>query len=172
MPDAAPVVVRACRPDEYPAYFEAFADAFGVDLDQDIRDDIARQAGPDRLLAAFVADGRFGGAAGGETGGETLAGVTCASPTTLTVPGGEVSAAAIAGVGVRPTHRRRGVLTTMMRRQLDDERRAGTVAAVLWASEPGIYGRYGFGLATWRVVTEIEPGRARFRAASPPAGRG
>ena len=196
MLDAPPTVVRPCRPDEYAAYFEAFADAFGVELDEATRDDVTRQMGPERLLAAFVADGSAVGPAANAAGPgaapdvaleatgvgtvtarteaaprEAIAGITGAYPTRLTIPGGEVPAAAVAGVGVRPAHRRRGVLTALMRRQLDAERRAGTVAAILWASEPGIYGRFGFGLATWRVVIETEPSRARFRDASPPVGR-
>ncbi len=100
-----------------------------------------------------------------------MAGLTSAYPTRLTIPGGDVSAAAVAGVGVSPTHRRRGVLTAMMRRQLDDERQRGTIAAILWASEPSIYGRYGFGLATWRAVVDTEPERARFRDPTPAVGR-
>ena len=187
MPDTAPIVVRPCRPEEYPAYFEAFADAFGVELDEATWESVARQVGPERMLAAFVPDDRPAGTmpigadadlvsdqspgAAGQRAGEVMAGLTSAYPTTLTIPGGEVSAAAIAGVGVGPTHRRRGVMTAMMRRQLDDERRAGTVAAILWPSEPGIYGRFGFGLATWRVVIEAEPARARFRDTTPPGGR-
>ena len=188
MPDTSPIVVRPCRPEEHAAYFEALRAAFGDELDEATRDAVVQQVGADRLVAAFVADGprtgpstdmtRSGataesGSAGAATGGDgTMAGLTSAYPTTLTIPGGEVPAAAIAGVGVRPTHRRRGVLTAMMRWQLDDERRRGTVAALLWASEPGIYGRFGFGLATWRTVVEIEPDRARFRDVAPPVGTG
>lgn len=176
MADAPSIVVRPCRPDEYPAYWETFGHAFGGDLDAEAQAVVMRQVGPERLLAAFVRDDPPTGAApapssgsGGDDG--TMAGLTSAYPTTLTIPGGELPAAAVAGVGVRPTHRRRGVLTAMMRHQLDDERRRGTVAAVLWASEPGIYGRFGFGLATWRTLIETEPGRARYLDAAPPAGR-
>ena len=38
-----------------------------------------------------------------------------------------------------------GVLTAMMRRQLDDVRERGEPLAVLTASEPAIYGRFGYG---------------------------
>ena len=184
MPDRPPIVVRPCRPDEYDFYYETLGAAFGGELDAATREAVTRQVGADRLVAAFVADGRPTGASAvatgaGQTGdgassaGDdgTMAGLTSAYPTTLTIPGGEVRAAAIAGVGVRPTHRRRGVMTAMMRWQLDDERRAGTVAAILWPSEPGIYGRFGFGLATWRTVIDVEPERARFRDATSPRGR-
>jgi predicted acetyltransferase len=51
-------------------------------------------------------------------------------------------------VGVLPTHRRRGVLTALMRAQLDDCHARGETLAALWASETTIYGRFGYGLAT------------------------
>ena len=51
-------------------------------------------------------------------------------------------------VSVASTHRRQGLLTSMMRRQLDDVRAWGEPLAVLTASEPGIYGRFGYGAAT------------------------
>ena len=176
MSDTPSIVVRPCRPDEYPAYWETFGHAFGGDLDEEAQAVVTRQVGPERLLAAFVPDDPPTGADTAPSTGTarddgTLAGLTSAYPTTLTIPGGELPAAAVAGGGVRPTHRRRGVLTAMMRHQLADERRRGSVAAVLWASEPGIYGRFGFGLATWRALIETEPGRARFLDAAPPAGR-
>jgi predicted acetyltransferase len=62
-------------------------------------------------------------------------------------------------VSVQPTHRRRGVLTAMMRRQLDDVRAAGEPLAVLTASEPGIYGRFGYGLATEQLIVHADTTR-------------
>ncbi|SFB97630.1 GNAT family N-acetyltransferase [Streptomyces aidingensis] len=78
----------------------------------------------------------------------------------VSVPGGAVvPAAALTMVGVLPTHRRQGLLTRMMRRHLEDVRAAGREPlAVLTASEPAIYGRFGYGVATWRLLAEI-PGR-------------
>jgi len=66
----------------------------------------------------------------------------------LTVPGGTVPAAGVTVVGVLPTHRRRGILTSMMRAQLDDVRGRGEPVAYLWASEETIYGRFGYGMAS------------------------
>jgi predicted acetyltransferase len=63
----------------------------------------------------------------------------------LTVPGGVVQAAGVTVVGVLPTHRRRGVLTQLMRAQLDDVHERGEPVAYLWASEETIYGRFGYG---------------------------
>ncbi|CAM5662444.1 GNAT family N-acetyltransferase OS=Streptomyces microflavus OX=1919 GN=G3I39_05655 PE=3 SV=1 [Streptomyces microflavus] len=63
----------------------------------------------------------------------------------LTVPGARRCLAGVTAVSVAGTHRRRGLLRTMMRRQLDDVRSWGEPLAVLTASEPAIYGRFGTG---------------------------
>jgi predicted acetyltransferase len=70
-------------------------------------------------------------------------------PFNLTVPGGELPTAGVTVVGVLPTHRRRGVLRAMMRAQLDSSHERGEPLAALWASEESIYGRYGYGLASF-----------------------
>ncbi|MET7319354.1 GNAT family N-acetyltransferase [Streptomyces sp. NPDC005549] len=86
----------------------------------------------------------------------------------MTVPGGAlVPAAGVTMVSVAATHRRRGVLTSMMRRQLDDVRAWGEPLAVLTASEPAIYGRFGYGAATFGLSAEIDTSRVRL---SVPAG--
>ncbi|MFI6443511.1 GNAT family N-acetyltransferase [Kitasatospora sp. NPDC050543] len=92
----------------------------------------------------------------------------------LAVPGGAVlPAAGVTMVGVLPTYRRRGVLTALMRRQLDDVRDRGEALAVLTASEPAIYGRYGYGLGSWRLSVEIQRGRVRVHSpAADPADPG
>lgn len=75
----------------------------------------------------------------------------------LTVPGACLPAAHVSGVAVAPTHRRRGLLTELMRRQLRDVRDAGTEpVALLWASEGRIYPRFGYGLACQQLVVECE----------------
>ncbi|WP_037618835.1 GNAT family N-acetyltransferase [Streptomyces aureus] len=89
----------------------------------------------------------------------------------VTVPGGaSVPAAGVTMVSVAATHRRRGVLTAMMRRQLDDVRAAGEALAVLVASEPAIYGRFGYGIATSSLSAEIDT--ARVRLSVPPGTDG
>jgi predicted acetyltransferase len=88
----------------------------------------------------------------------------------LTIPGGEVPAAGVTAVGVLPSHRRRGVLTQMMRDQLDDVRSRGEPVAILWASEAPIYGRFGYGLATKAAKISVERDRAVFRDRSEPVG--
>ena len=84
----------------------------------------------------------------------------------LAVPGGVVPAAAVTLVGVRPTHRRRGLMSTLMRRQLNDVHERGREAVtVLWASEPVIYGRFGYGLGTHAADLRVASGSARLRSA-------
>lgn len=65
-------------------------------------------------------------------------------------------------VGVLPTHRRRGILSGMMRYQLDEIHERGEPLAALWASEAPIYGRYGYGLASLAGELEIRRDRAAF----------
>ncbi|MFF4009210.1 GNAT family N-acetyltransferase [Streptomyces sp. NPDC001717] len=80
----------------------------------------------------------------------------------LSVPGGAlVPAAGVTMVGVSPTHRRRGILTSLMRRQLDDIRAGGEPLAVLTASDPAIYGRFGYGTATYALSVDIDTTRVR-----------
>jgi predicted acetyltransferase len=68
----------------------------------------------------------------------------------LTVPGAVVPVAGVTQVGVQPSHRRRGMLTALMHRQLLDVHEGGREAiAALWASEAAIYSRFGYGVAAW-----------------------
>jgi predicted acetyltransferase len=81
----------------------------------------------------------------------------------MSVPGGAlVPTAGITVVGVLPTHRRRGVLTSLMKEQLEDCRARGDVAAYLWASEATIYGRFGYGLASRIGAISLSKDRTRF----------
>ena len=89
----------------------------------------------ERMHAAFE-DGEIVGGAG-------------AFPFELSVPGGELPCGGVTVVGVYPTHRRRGVLRTLMHAQLRDIHERGEPIAALWASEETIYGRFGYGLAAW-----------------------
>jgi predicted acetyltransferase len=85
----------------------------------------------------------------------------------LTVPGGgTVRADAISSVMVKPTHRRRGVLSTMIDADLAGAAERGVPVAVLVASEGGIYGRFGFGTATETVTWTVDTATARFHAAA------
>ena len=76
----------------------------------------------------------------------------------------------VSAVGVHPTHRRRGFLTQMMDRMLEDCRNRGEPVAGLLASESVIYGRYGFGLSTDATQYEIEAARSGFTRPVPDPG--
>jgi predicted acetyltransferase len=75
----------------------------------------------------------------------------------LTLPGGgRLPVAGVTAVSVATSHRRRGLLSSMMTRQLDDVAARGEPLAVLTASESVIYGRFGYGLATSFLSVRIE----------------
>ena len=103
----------------------------------------------ERMHAAFDGDRIVGGAG--------------AFPFELTVPGGAVRCGGVTVVGVLPTHRRRGILTAMMRVQLEDIRERGEPIAALWASEEVIYRRYGYGVASLSCEMALPSGYAGLR---------
>ena len=109
----------------------------------------------ERMHAAFDGDRIVGGAG--------------AFPFQLTVPGGAVRCGGVTVVGVLPTHRRRGVLTAMMRAQLEDIRERGEPIAALWASEEVIYRRFGYGIASLSGEMALPSGYAGLR--EPPDDR-
>ena len=78
---------------------------------------------------------------------DSYPGIYGVRPMQLSVPataGGRlVPMAGLTWVGVHPDHRRRGVLTAMMRHHIEQTRREGVAISGLHASEPVIYGRYG-----------------------------
>jgi predicted acetyltransferase len=95
---------------------------------------------------------------------------TASFPFRLTVPGGELKAGGVTWVGVVPSHRRRGILTQMMRQQLDDLHELGEPLAILWASEAAIYGRFGYGAAA--PTLQMDGDRSRFSLRDDPGPRG
>lgn len=89
----------------------------------------------------------------------------------MTVPGGFLPAAGVTMVTVSPTHRRQGILRALMRRQLDDIHAREEPLAALYASEAGIYGRFGYGLASYHSTVRIERSRSAFAAPFEDPGR-
>jgi predicted acetyltransferase len=89
----------------------------------------------------------------------------------MTVPGGSLPCGGVTRVSVLSTHRRRGLLTAMMRRQLDDMHERGEPLAALYASEAPIYGRFGYGLGTYQAAVEIERSHAAFAKQVTGSGR-
>lgn len=90
--------------------------------------------------------------------------------TPLTVPGGELPMWAISEVTVAGTHRRRGIARAMIEGELRAAADAGLAIAGLTVSEATIYGRYGFGPATWDTSWTIDTRRAGW-AGREPRGR-
>ena len=127
--------------------------AFGDELnDSDLERE--RKVMPlDRFIAAYD-DGRPVGAA-------------AAYPFEITIPGGTLPAAGVTWVGVLPSHRRRGILQSLMRQQLTEN---GEAIAVLWASESAIYGRFGYGIAAPNVRMDARVDRFRLRGDPEPVG--
>lgn len=89
----------------------------------------------------------------------------------LTVPGGQLAAGGVTWVAVMPSHRRKGILTQLMRRELDDIHERGEPLAVLWASEAAIYGRFGYGIAAPTVQMDADRSRFALRDDPGPQGR-
>jgi predicted acetyltransferase len=89
----------------------------------------------------------------------------------LTLPGGAIiPASGVSWISVRPTHRRQGILRSMMEYLLDESARREDSVSILTASEGGIYGRFGFGVATRVLGLRLARSAALF-AAPVTAGR-
>jgi predicted acetyltransferase len=133
---------------------------FGAAPDEERLERFSKVLAFERMHAAFE-DGEIVGGGGAFT-------------FDMSVPGGSLPCAGVTVVGVYPTHRRRGVLRTIMDTQLRDVHERGEPIAALWASEETIYGRFGYGLASWAGDVKIRKewsafaqplerrGRARF----------
>lgn len=90
---------------------------------------------------------------------------------TVTVPGERtVRVCGIAGVGVAPTHRRRGILRAMYTEQHRRVEAAGLPLTMFTASEGGIYGRFGYGPATRENAVGIDRRFAGFLPSTPDPG--
>jgi predicted acetyltransferase len=136
-----PQTIRTIRPDELVAWFEAFGSAFYFWLFDPAAQAAVRREHFEigRIVGAFEDDG-------------TIVGTFRTFGSLLTLPGGaRVPVNAVSAVSVRPTHRRRGTLTRL---DADDVRRAvarGDAASILISAEWPIYGRFGYGPATWQA---------------------
>jgi predicted acetyltransferase len=144
--------LRPITPDEFGAYCEVPSQAFndtefpgeGIEQERVVFEF-------DRSIAAFD--------------GDAIVGTAAAYSFQLTVPGGIVGAGGVTFVSVLPTHRRRGILSAMMRHQLADIAARGEAVAALFASESVIYGRYGYGSASTELQLTVRRGEGALRAA-------
>lgn len=137
------ITTRPITKDETVEFRRRLVAGFGDDLDDPERGAERFEATMplDRTVAAFD--------------GQAIVGTLGAHPFEVTVPGGvPVPTAGTTMVTVQNTHRRQGVMRSMMRDHLDDTVARGEPLAALWASEAPIYGRFGFGHASSRDVIE------------------
>jgi predicted acetyltransferase len=141
--------VRPISEDEIPAWIRALNTGF-------LRPPSASEAEvadrstyivPERTLGAFDA-------------GRCVATFRSFEQQLTAVGGAAVAADAISNVTVTSTHRRRGILTRMMARDLAAAKERGDVVATLIAAEYPIYGRYGFGAATTVAEWTVDVPRA------------
>ena len=139
------VVIRGIEAGEHEAFERAKGVGFAQPFDAERLEAASGLRELDRMLGAFD--------------GDEIVGTALAYSFRVSVPGPaetlELPAAGVAGVTVLPTHRRRGLLTAMMRRLLDDAHERGEPLSLLWASEAPIYPRFGYGLATVGMRWEI-----------------
>ncbi len=165
----AGIEVRAPLPHEVDAFAGCVEVAFAIQLQVEEREALVAGLNA-RCLAAF------------ETG--ELVGTLGAYEVELTLPGPVTAPALVLeDVAVLPTHRRRGVLSALLRAALEQARRQGPELLLLQASDGAIYGRYGFGpavlaasyrlrrpAATMALTPELAEatGRGRVRLLTPP----
>ena len=148
--------LRPIESHEIDAYAACQGAAFSCPFPAVELESLAKELPLDRSMAAFD--------------GADLVATTASYRVSMTLPGlVRCEVAAVTDVSVAPTHRRRGLLREMMRRQLDDLRARQESVAVLYASEGGVYGRYGYGPATFGAHYVIDKRHARF---FPAAARG
>lgn len=141
--------VRQLGPDDFDAAIRVDAAAFSDEVKPEHREQARATIDWSRTFGAFD--------------GDDLCGTAGAYALEVTLPGGAVvPTSGVTAVGVLPTHRRRGVLSSMMARQLDDVKERGEPLALLTASEATIYRRYGYGVACAFRTVEVDRSRATF----------
>jgi predicted acetyltransferase len=153
-----PYPIRPVSSEEFDAFHTVDMHAFqGSPLSPEDRQLVLSHLEFDRSLAAFD--------------GDTPVGAAGAYTFQLTVPGSAaLPTAGVTWVSVLPSHRRRGVLTSLMRRQLADVRDRGEALAVLWASESVIYSRFGYGRAMWQADFTLYRGEGTLARTAPADG--
>ncbi|MGW6537781.1 GNAT family N-acetyltransferase [Streptomyces sp. NPDC055051] len=115
---------------------------------------------PDGLVADRLPHVDLDRTLGAVEGGRVVATFRSFRQRVSAVGGGGLTADAITQVTVAPTHRRRGLLSRLMERDLAAARERGDAVATLIAAEYPIYGRYGFGPASWTTEWSVDLRRA------------
>ncbi|GEL96165.1 GNAT family N-acetyltransferase [Cellulomonas composti] len=121
--------------------------AFAFEPDEKTSEIVPDQLEWDRTMAVERPDG-------------TLAAVHASYDFDLPVPGGELACSGLTWVGVRPDERRRGLLTAMIDTHFTRSLARGEAVSALFAAEPAIYGRFGYGCAADDVRLKLPRGAA------------
>src|SRR6185436_17651450 len=143
------VEIRNPEQDEVQDWFRACEASFADEIHEEDVERDRKMIPPERMLGAYD-DG-------------AVVGTSADLPMLLRIPGGELATGGVTWVGVMPSHRRRGILTQLMRRELDDIHERGEPLAILWASEAAIYGRFGYGIAAPTVQLYADQSRFALR---------
>jgi predicted acetyltransferase len=144
-------------------FVRAGESVFGLIPDEDDVEFYSNLFDPDYALAVYDG-GRIVATASANSFELTLPAAHDQPLPAITVPG-------VTAVGVQPTHRRQGLLTSLMGRQISDFRGRGFLLSILTASEGAIYGRFGYGLASSYQSVAVSTTRAAFRDDAPTTGR-
>jgi predicted acetyltransferase len=140
--------IRPAGEDEFAAFYAVGEHAFNSSWPSEAAREHERVTFEfDRSLAAFD--------------GTRPVGTACAFSFQMALPGAMAPTAGVSAVSVLPSYRRRGILSSLMRRQLADIRDGNEAVAALFASEPGIYGRYGYGMASMQARLTVRRGEGR-----------
>ena len=140
--------IRSISADEREAFHQTMAVPFVFDVTPERTERFNHVFELERLRAAFD--------------GEQMVATFGAVSLQLTVPGASLATAGTTVVTVLPTHRRQGILRSLMTEHLAEVHRHGEPLAALWASESSIYGRFGYGPSSERVVMQLDKPYARF----------
>lgn len=144
------ITFRPVTEDEYPSFARAVVEGFSEDLaDDDFADHLKTLLPPERTIAAFQ--------------GSEIVGTIAGYDLELTIPGGCLAMEGTTVVTVFPTHRRMGLMQEMMGLHLDGAAKNGVALAGLWASDSAIYGRYGYGAATYAETVTMNSRDVMFR---------
>lgn len=155
--------VRPSVPADLIEMFETMSLQFSFDLPDDPKD---RESWQQRILDV-------GGIERGQIAhdGDRIVGSLGCFDFDMTVPDGSIPCAGTTWVTVAPSHRRQGVLRSMMRSHLDEAADHGDAVAALWASDSAIYGRFGYGMAVEAVGFDLDRTAAEFLPGLPPRDR-
>jgi predicted acetyltransferase len=151
---ATPYPIRVITQDELLAVHNLHEHAFHtLPLSARARARVQSRVEVERTVAAFD--------------GGAMAGAAGAFSFRMRVPGALAAVAGVSLVAVLPSYRRRGILASLMRHQLDDLHERGEAVAALYASEARIYGRFGYERASWHAGFSLRGGEGELAAGAP-----